>query len=347
MKKTLTFLMALLAITAAAQATVIIDMVTVGDAGNTATMMIGSGEWHWPDAPAGAVADAFNIAKYEVTAGQYAEFLNAKATTAATSTLLYNGQMGTDAGLSVNGKLGDPVYGSKINRSGADGSFTYTAVEPNLPVNYVSWGDAARFTNWMHNGQGGGDMETGVYALNGANSSGSLKTAYLAGRDANATFFLPNLDEWVKAAFYDGAGGYYDVPTTSDIYPAARTPVAGTNTANLDVALVAGNTDAILPVGTFVNTTSPYGAFDMAGNVNEWIGDSYVFDNWQFNSLAMGNAFAQPMGAHATWAAKSGGLASENNYRRGFRLAAPIPEPATMSLLALGGLAMLKRRRNR
>ncbi len=322
MKKTLATFMTLFAIAAAAQAEVTMDMVLVAGS-NTATMMIGSGEWMWPDAPAGAVADNYQIGKYEVTAGQYTEFLNAKAATAATSTLLYNGQMGTDSNLSVNGKLGDPVYGSKINRSGDDGSYVYTAVAPNLPVNYVSWGDAARFTNWLHNGQGSGDMEAGVYALNGANTAGTLKTAYLAGRASDATIFLPNLDEWVKAAFYDGAGGFYDVPTTTDTYPDKRTPVAGTNTANIDVAIVMGNTDALLPVGTFVNTTSPYGAFDMAGNVNEWIGDSYIRDDWGFNSLAMGNAFAQPLGSHAAWSSKSGGLANQNDYRRGFRLAAP------------------------
>ena len=323
-----TCLVAVLAITTTAQAEVVIEMVTVGDPGNTATMMVGSGEWHWPDAPAGAVADVFRIAKYEVTAGQYTEFLNAKATTDDTSLLLYNGQMGTDPDLSVNGNVGDPVYGCKINRSGVSGSYTYTAVAPDLPVNYVSWGDAARFTNWMHNGQGSGDIEAGVYELNGANTTAALKPVYIAGRAADATIFLPNLDEWVKAAHYDpalngGAGGYYVVPTTSDIYPAARVPVAGANTANIDVALIQGNTDALLDVGTFFNTTSPYGAFDMTGNVNEWIGDTYIRSDWGFNSLAMGNAFAQPPGAHNPWAAKSGGLEGQNNFRRGFRLAAP------------------------
>jgi len=31
------------------------------------------------------------------------------------------------------------------------------------PVNYVSWFDAARFSNWMTNGQTSGGTETGVY----------------------------------------------------------------------------------------------------------------------------------------------------------------------------------------
>ena len=34
----------------------------------------------------------------------------------------------------------------------------------NKPVTYVSFFDAMRFTNWLHNGQGTGDTESGVYA---------------------------------------------------------------------------------------------------------------------------------------------------------------------------------------
>ena len=33
----------------------------------------------------------------------------------------------------------------------------------NRPVNYVSFWDAARFSNWLHNGQGSGDTESGAY----------------------------------------------------------------------------------------------------------------------------------------------------------------------------------------
>ena len=35
----------------------------------------------------------------------------------------------------------------------------------NKPANYVSWFDAARFANWMHNGQGGGSTENGAYDM--------------------------------------------------------------------------------------------------------------------------------------------------------------------------------------
>ena len=41
------------------------------------------------------------------------------------------------------------------------GSYSYTVATDwaDRPVNYVSWGDAARFANWMHNGRGSGSTE--------------------------------------------------------------------------------------------------------------------------------------------------------------------------------------------
>jgi hypothetical protein len=52
-----------------------------------------------------------------------------------------------------------------ITRSGSSGSFTYNAKpgREDMPVNFVSFYDALRFANWLHDGQGAGDTETGTY----------------------------------------------------------------------------------------------------------------------------------------------------------------------------------------
>jgi hypothetical protein len=67
---------------------VTIDMVSVGDPGNTADT---TGN---PN-PAGAVADSFQIMKYKWTNSRYADFLNSVAATDTYS--LYNADMGSDA----------------------------------------------------------------------------------------------------------------------------------------------------------------------------------------------------------------------------------------------------------
>jgi formylglycine-generating enzyme required for sulfatase activity len=78
------------------------------------------------------------ISKYEVTNAQYAEFLNLKA--AANPLALWDPSM-------------------YIARSGSPGCFTYSvpAAHQNQPVNYVSFYDSLRFTNWLSNGQGSAD----------------------------------------------------------------------------------------------------------------------------------------------------------------------------------------------
>jgi hypothetical protein len=44
------------------------------------------------------------------------------------------------------------------------------------PVNYVSFFDAMRFINWLHNGEGSGDTETSAYTIgNGLNEVRSLE----------------------------------------------------------------------------------------------------------------------------------------------------------------------------
>ena len=138
------------ALISSATATVTIDYVTVGNAGNAADTT-----------GYGAVSYAYQIGKYEVTNAQYGAFLNAAAQTDSYG--LYNSGM-SDFG---------------ITRGGSSGSYTYsvTTALANRPVVYVSWFDAARMANWMMNGQGSGSTETGAYTLNGAISGIVLANA--------------------------------------------------------------------------------------------------------------------------------------------------------------------------
>ena len=65
-----------------------------------------------------------------------------------------------------------------ITRSGSSGNYIYSVMmnsgsSANRPITYVTWLDAARFANWMANGQPTGEQnstttENGAYNLNGA-----------------------------------------------------------------------------------------------------------------------------------------------------------------------------------
>ena len=147
---------------------VTIDWVLVGDPGNAADTT-GS-----PN-PAGAVADAFRIMKFEFTNAQYTDFLNAVDPNGTNPNLVYSASMGSDA------------RGGISFTSGAASGSKY-AVKTNMgdkPVNFVSWFDAARVSNWLQNGQGSGSTETGAYTRSGA-TSGVARAV-----NPGATFYIP------------------------------------------------------------------------------------------------------------------------------------------------------------
>jgi formylglycine-generating enzyme required for sulfatase activity len=123
----------------------------------------------------------FRIGKYEVTIQQYTDFLNAVAAT--DPYLLYDANMAIDlniAGISRSGTSGG-YSSSVINNGGLSG---------NRPITFVSWFDAARFANWMHNGQGSGSTETGAYTLVGGQTSGTAPA-----KNTGAQFYIPTENE--------------------------------------------------------------------------------------------------------------------------------------------------------
>ena len=182
----------------------------------------------------GKVDYAYNIGKYEVTNAQYVNFLNATAQTDSYS--LYNENMSS--------------YG--IGRTGSSGSYNYSATSgfENKPVVYVSWFDAARFSNWLGNGQGSGGTETGAYTLTGGQTTGIVMV------NAGAKVYIPSENEWYKAAYYNGTTSAYS------LYPNGQNTIT-TADANY-------SSSASTNVGFYSGDPSSYGTFDQGGNVWEW-----------------------------------------------------------------------------
>ena len=171
------------------------SFVTVGDAGNAADTRVGADD---PSRRYGAVGYEFQIQKFEFTNVEYVDFLNSVGGTNPNG--IYSSSMGSD------------VRGG-ITQSGASPNFTY-AVKANMgdkPVNYVSWFEAARVANWLHNGRSNDPalLERGAYTLN--NGMGGV--GY--NKNEGATYWIPSEDEWYKAAYYKGGGvsaGYWLYP---------------------------------------------------------------------------------------------------------------------------------------
>jgi formylglycine-generating enzyme required for sulfatase activity len=320
--------------------TVDYTMVTVGNPGN-ANDTVGTGY--------GAVATSYQIGKYDVTIGQYAAFLNAVAATDTYS--LYNSSMGSD------------LNNAGITQNNESGSFTYSVIDnggdsSNRPITYVSWFDAARFANWMTNGQGNSSTETGAYTLNGATTGDAVAA------NPGASFSVPTENQWYKAAYYDptlnsGSGGYYAYATQSNTAPGN---VVGSTADQANYRTGAGysvtqsttynaNQNYLTDVGAFSGSGSFYNTFDQSGMVYQW----NDLDGTTGSSRGLRGGFWSynfPFSLSSSYGYSSAPSFGDESI--GFRLASPlgassVPEIAPHSLgsvlaLVMGSLGLLERR---
>jgi formylglycine-generating enzyme required for sulfatase activity len=247
-----------------------------------------------------------------------------------------------------------------INRSGS-GPYTY-AVKPgqgNQPVVDVSWFDTLRFANWLNNGQGNGDTETGSYTLLGGTPTPS--NASTISRNAGAQWVLPSENEWYKSAYYKGGStnaGYWAYPTQSNSAPTwelstATGPNPGSNSANFHDSVhgysVTGSIynssqNYLTDVGAYPNSLSAYGTLDQGGDV------------WQWNEADISGDGSSRGWRGGGWSYDSSSLLASSFRSRayptdeyifiGFRVAS-VPEPGSLimtAMIAVTGLLYYRRK---
>ncbi len=322
---------------AAAYADIGYQFVTVGNPGNAADTT-----------GYGAVGYTFEMGTYDVTLTQYAAFLNAVANSDPYG--LYLVYMGTD------------LHIAGISRNGGAGNYSYSVIgDGQLPATYITWFDAARFANWMNNGQPlglgevAGSTEQGAYTLNGATSG-------IITKNGGALYWIPTEDEWYKAAYYDqtlngGAGGYWTYATRSNTNPGndATHPTLANQANYLGPGVYATTQSAtysdsqnyLTDVGAFTNSASYYGTFDQDGDVNNW-NDAVINGN---SRGIRGSSWA----GQAYYMRSNGRTSLDPALATsiyGFRLASAVsaPEPGATAGMLLGGALLISlrvRRRGR
>ena len=196
------------------------------------------------------------------------------------------------------------------------------------PTAGATWYEAAKFCNWLTSG----DAYGGAYQFTGDTLTGVDRAAAVA--TYGTVYVLPTEDEWYKAAYYKADGSGYTFFPTGD-----TEPDAGITGENWYVSGAAWN------VGSGIAENN--GTYDMGGNLWEWTESPWdgTLDDMAEKRELRGGHFDDYTSAYMDSAHRvKSDPWNEDDWIIGFRVAS-IPEPATLGLLGLGGLAMLRRRR--
>lgn len=187
----------------------------------------------------GSVDYNYKINKYLVTNSDYALFLNSVANNHQNN--LYT-RSGANPIWPFDRRMHEDPKGGII-QIGTSPNITYEIVN-NMhlkPVNFITWYDAARYVNWLSNNKPSpgtltsDSTETGIYNLNFLNPS-TIPSVDLSNKTSDWTpgslpkpYWIPDRNEWIKAAYYspnkNGSGnpGYYLYAIQSDVAPRSVT----------------------------------------------------------------------------------------------------------------------------
>lgn len=212
----------------------------------------------------GAVAYVYEISKCEITNAEYCDFLNSVAA--------QDDKYGLFSPLMEEHFLG----GISKTRVGEHYVYTVKSGYGKFPVVGVTWMSAVRYCNWLHynalTARGGKNLTEGD-AVHGAYDTRTVPVR----RNKGARYWLPNEDEWLKAAYFDGvkwnekffAKGSNCYKENGWAYPFPHLKTVGAN---------------VKP--------SHYGTYDQQGNAAEWIENAKSGDGkWK---LALGGSVIRP-----------------------------------------------------
>lgn len=310
----------------------------------------------------GRVDYEYSIGKFEVTTAQWVEFMNAAFDRPASDRIPFAFSPAQWA-----------AQATSPNTPGAQ-RWVVPAGREMLPVGGLDWRTCAIYANWLHNDKAtnreaflSGAYDVGTFGYVG---TGSLFTDQIT-RSPGARYWIPSLDEWMKAAHYDpnkqnsdgSVGGWWTYANGSDtpfVYgpPGVRSSTGGfsgpdpngpfaTANSGWDAPNFPGFSPFLIPLGSY-DVTSPWGLYDMAGGIAEWTEGIFVVtgDSFPTERLLEGSGWASLAGGDVLRAVGGGAPPSISYTQSGLRIASNVPSPGLGSLgLVLIGMSLGRRRR--
>ena len=223
------------------------------------------------------------MGKNDVTVGQYCQFLNAVA---ATDTYgLYNLTWRYDyystVGITQSGSPGSYTYSVSYTASAWTPYVAYNsslypsalAAANDAPVFDVTWGDSARFANWLQNGQptnlgeAAGSTETGAYTLNGATSQSALMAIRATPGPRTSS---PRRMNGIKQLISTPSTTVLGLPHPEQ-FDAEQRAVGHGNQQRQFLHQQLHRPDELPDAGgAFAGSPGPFGTFDMGGDLFQW-----------------------------------------------------------------------------
>ncbi len=302
-----------------------IDFVTIGALNNPAYAGPDNNNWA---TGRGSINYLYKMGRTEVTTSQWMEFYNT-----------FYGRA----------PIGLPFAWGAVETGNADRPFELNSSLPqaaDLPVGGITWRTAARFCNWLHN-----DKSTDLSAIaNGAydaSTFGYVSSAFTDQftRNPDARYWIPSLDERMKAVYYDpnqpnnGQNGWFTFGVNgTNTPPRYGPPGVGDANANFDAG------SFTIPLGAYPHMVSPWGLLDAAGATTEWTETVFTIDatptyrlfagsDWQTGGIARDSIFAV-----------GGSFPTDNRFILGLRVAAAVPNNSVLLVFGLCGILTSRRR---
>ncbi len=255
--------------------------VTVGAQGNRAANLDEVGGDQYSSAyNRGSVSYSYRITKSKLDVNQYLQFLTAY-------TPYYTGDVGDIDYLGCWGRV----------RTKDDGSYEFF---PRTGAGHygarITWEMAARYVNWLHNDKRSDSalcFEQGVYDTSTFYRDANGVYHHQTDPSPGAKFWIPNLDEWIKAVYYDPTlDKYWTRPNSSDRWlieglptsPEPLTETIGDLLWEHDASRGLGAWD----LGQYPATQSPWGLIDVSATVADFTSTM----SWPPGSVYTGGSLA-------------------------------------------------------